>query len=55
MDVWLQTPLGYGYGEISVNADGGWIAYMAKLRGKSGLEEYFDCIDTEAFYSPIDC
>jgi hypothetical protein len=55
MDVWLQTPLGYGHGEISVNADGGWIAYMAKLRGKSGLDEYFDCIDTEAFYNPLDC
>ena len=55
MDVWLQTPLGYGHGEISVNADGGWIAYMVKPRGKSGLEEYYDCIDTEAFYNPPDC
>jgi hypothetical protein len=55
MDVWRRTPHGYGHGEISVNADAGWIAYMAKLRGKSGLEEYFDCIDTEAFYNPLDC
>ena len=55
MDVWLQTPLGYGHGEISIDVDAGWIAYMTKLRGKSGLEEYFDCIDTEAFYNPIDC
>jgi len=55
MDVWLQTPLGYGHGEISIEVDSGWIAYMAKLRGKSGLEEYFDCIDTEAFYNPLDC
>ena len=55
MDVWLQTPLGYGHGEISIDVDAGWIAYMAKPRGKSGLEEYFDCIDTEAFYNPLDC
>jgi hypothetical protein len=55
MDVWLQTPLGYGHGEISIDVDAGWIAYMAKARGKSGFEDYFDCIDTEAFYDPIDC
>jgi hypothetical protein len=55
MDVWLQTPLGYGHGEISKDVDAGWIAYMAKLRSKSGLEQYFDTIDTEAFYNPTDC
>jgi len=54
MDVWLQTSLGYGHGEITIDVDAGWIAYMAKLRGKSGLEDYYDCIDTEAFYNPLD-
>jgi hypothetical protein len=39
-DVRLQTPLGYGHGEFSIDADGGWVAYMAKLRGKSCLEDY---------------
>jgi hypothetical protein len=55
MGVWLDSPVGYGHGEISAAVDAGWIAYMAKLRGKSGLEEYFDCIDTEAYYNPNDC
>ena len=55
MDVWLQTPLGYGRGEISIDADAGWFAYMAKFRSKSGLECYYDCIDTEAFHNPLDC
>lgn len=55
MDVWLQTSLGYGHGATTPNVDAGWIAYMAKLRGKSGLEVYTDCIDTEAFYNPPDC
>ena len=55
MDVWLQTPLGYGHGEISIDADAGWFAYMAKFRSKSGLEYYYDCIDTEAFHNPPDC
>ena len=55
MDVWRQTSLGYGHGEITIDVDAGWIAYMAKLRGKSGLEAYTDCIDTDAFYNPPDC
>jgi hypothetical protein len=55
MDLWLQNTLGYGHGEITIDVDAGWIAYMAKLRSKSGLEGYFDCIDTEAFYNPLDC
>lgn len=55
MDMWLQTSLGYGYGEVAINVDAGWIAYMAKLRGKSGLEAYADCIDIEAYYNPPDC
>ena len=55
MGLWLNTPLGYGHGDVSVNVDEGWIAYMAKRRGKSGLENYYDCIDTEALYNPLDC
>jgi hypothetical protein len=55
MGVWLQTDLGYGHGEVVADVDAGWIAYMAKLRCKSGLEAYTDCIDTEAFYNPLDC
>lgn len=53
MEAWLRTDLGYGNGEISTNVDGGWIIYMTKLRGKSGLEQFLDCIDTDAFYPPI--
>jgi hypothetical protein len=45
MDLWLNTSLGYAHGDITMDADAGWIAYMAKRRGKSGLEEYYDCID----------
>ena len=48
MGLWLRTPLGYGHGDFTVNVDEGWTAYMAKRRGKSGLENYYDCIDTEA-------
>jgi hypothetical protein len=55
MVIWLGTFLGYGHGEISASVDAGWSAYMAKRRGKSGLEGYFDSIDTEAFYNPPDC
>jgi len=55
MEVWRLTFLGYGHGAISTNGDAGWPAYMAKLRSKSGFEHYFDCIDTEAFYNPLDC
>ena len=55
MNAWLQTPLGYAHGAVTTNVDAGWIAYMAKLRGKSGFEIYTDCIDTEAFYNPTDC
>lgn len=55
MEIWLQTDLGYGHGDVSTNVDGGWVTYMAKFRGKSGLEQYLDCIDTEAFYNPLDC
>ena len=55
MEAWLQTPLGYGHGEISLYVDAGWNAYMAKRRSKAGFEFYFDCIDTEAFHNPADC
>lgn len=55
MKEWLASPLGYGHGEISLNADAGWIAYIGKRRGKSGLDAFTDCIDTEAFYNPLDC
>jgi hypothetical protein len=55
MDLWLQTYLGYGHGDFAINVDAGWIAYMAKRRGKSGLEDYYDCIDIEALYNPLDC
>ena len=55
MDVWSTTPLGYGHGHVTIDVDTGWIAYMAKRRGKSGLEDYYDCIDTEAFHNPLDC
>lgn len=51
----LSAKLGYGHGGIAVNVDEGWIAYIAKRRGKSGLEDYYDCIDTEAFHNPLDC
>lgn len=55
MDLWLNTSLGYAHGDIAINVDSGWIAYIAKRRGKSGLENYYDCIDTEAFHNPLDC
>jgi hypothetical protein len=55
MDIWLNSSLGYAHGDTTVNADTGWIAYMAKRGGKSGLEDYYDCIDTEAFHNPLDC
>jgi len=55
MNTWLKTSLGYGHGDVAVNVDAGWFTYTAKRRGKSGLEAYTDCIDTEAFYNPLDC
>lgn len=55
MGLWLNTPLGYAHGDSATNVDPGWIAYMAKRRGKSGLENYYDCIDTEALHNPLDC
>ena len=55
MGVWLQTDFGYAHGDAVADVDVGWITYMTKLRGKSGLEAYTDCIDTEAFYNPLDC
>ena len=51
MEAWLQTPMGYGHCGISTDVNEGWISYMTKLRGKSGLEAYIDCIDTDAFYN----
>ena len=36
MEVWLQTLHGYAHGEVAIDANAGWIAYMAKRRGKSG-------------------
>ena len=55
MTAWLETSLGYAHGDVAINVDSGWITYMAKRRGKCGLEAYTDCIDTEAFYNPPDC
>lgn len=52
MKEWLASPLGYGHGDVSLNADWGWISYMVKRLGKSGLETYTDCIDTDAYYNP---
>jgi hypothetical protein len=36
-----------------IDADRGWINYMLKRRQKSGLENWFDCIDWEALHNPI--
>jgi hypothetical protein len=55
MTCWLSTPLGYDHGDVTINVDAGWATYMLKLRGKSGLESYVDCIDIEALYNPLDC
>jgi len=53
MKTWLETDSGYGYGDVCLQADSGWIIYMTKRRTKSAFEHYFDCIDTDAFYNPV--
>ena len=50
MTIWIETDLGYGYGDLCLHADSGWINYMTKRRTKSAFEHYFDCIDTDAYY-----
>jgi hypothetical protein len=52
MKTWSETDSGYGYGDVCLNANSGWITYMTKRRTKSPFEHYFDCIDTDAFYNP---
>jgi hypothetical protein len=53
MDTWLNTPLGYGHGQVSLNVDEGWTHYMVKFSAKAGFEHYLDCIDTNALNNQI--
>ncbi len=53
MSIWLTQEIGYGFGDVSFDADDGWIAYQLKRRGKDGLECFVDCLDIDAFNNPI--
>jgi hypothetical protein len=39
--------------EFRFGADRGWVTYMLKPRQKSGLDNWFDCIDWDSFNNPI--
>jgi hypothetical protein len=49
MNTWLNTSLGYGHGQVSLNVDEGWTDYIVKFRTKAEFDNYLDCIDTNAF------
>ena len=53
MSIWLAQELGYGFGDVSFDADRGWISYQLKRRSKDGLECFLDCLDIDAFNNPI--
>jgi hypothetical protein len=49
---WAKTDWGYIEADIHHQADQGWINYMLKSRGKSELENWFDCVILESFNNP---
>ena len=49
---WVKTPWSYRDVSIRPSADRGWVNYLLKPRGKSGLELWSDCIDWDAFHNP---
>jgi len=49
---WGATPWADRLTDIQPNADQGWTNYLLKLRGKSGLEHWPDCIDWGSFHNP---
>jgi hypothetical protein len=52
---WLHALQGKLYTLLGgVHASQGWVNYMLKPRGKSGLEAWFDCIDFGSLHNPID-
>jgi hypothetical protein len=52
-EAWQTIDLSYGYGDITFDADAGWISYITKFRTKDVFEHYFDSIDTDAFFNPV--
>ena len=42
----------YRHNWIELDGDAGWIVYLTKLRQKSGLEAWSDCIDWYSFHNP---
>lgn len=52
-DCWDKVHWAYGQDEIEINANQGWTNYMLKLRQKSELESFSDCIDWETIHNPV--
>lgn len=53
MTLWERMPLGYGHGKYKIIADRGWLLYLSKFRTKYYFENYYDCIDLDAYYNPF--
>lgn len=48
---WAQVDWAYKRKSIEFGANKGWVYYMLKLRQKSGLEAWSDCLDWQNFYN----
>jgi len=52
-DCWKRIDWGYNEIDIQRDADRSWVDnYMLKLRQKSGLEAWVDCIDWGSLHNP---
>jgi hypothetical protein len=51
-DCWLNTDWGYRQLMVRRGANEGWIGYMLKLRQKSELDAWIDCIDLDTLHNP---
>jgi hypothetical protein len=49
---WRPTDWGHCRIQVRPDADQEWVAYMLKSSQKSGLENWFDCIDLDCLHNP---
>ena len=52
-ECWRRTDWGYCRIQVRPDANQEWVAYMLKTSQKSGLENWFDCIDLVCLHNPI--
>ena len=50
---WRRTHWGHCRIQVRPDANQEWVAYMLKSSQKSGLENWFDCIDLDCLHNPI--